>query len=204
MGPFDPYTPILHVYENDPVQLRLIDGALVGNHNLTVNGNKWLFEPFNPNSGYRGSQTLGLSEHFEALFTIPQTGKAQTLDYLYAPSSAYDGLINGAWGLMRSYNQPVSYLKPLPNNPVIKPVPNPMPTLAPCGSIAAGPCTRTFNVSATTIAQLLGQGQSLVYNSRGAPYNCNASGQCSFSDQSLNDPNAIVYVQDQDLNPNGT
>ncbi|MFZ6720473.1 hypothetical protein [Undibacterium sp. Ji49W] len=198
MGKTDPYTPLLHVYENDPVQLRLIDGALVGNHNLTVNGNKWLFEPFNPDSGYRGSQTMGLSEHFEALFTVPQTGKAQNLDYLVNPGSAYDGLLSGAWNLMRSYNQQVSWLAPLPGNQNIQPLPTTMPRLSTDCSLRQ-PCLRQFKVSATTIQQLLGPNGTLLYNSRGANL-----GNAQFSTQSLSDPNAIIYVQDQDLNPNGT
>ncbi len=198
MGGTDPFTPILHVYENDPVQLRLIDGALVGNHTVTVNGNKWLFEPFNTNSGYRGSQTMGLSEHFESLFTIPQTGRAQSLDYLVNASNAYDGNVSGAWSLMRSYNNQVSWLSPLPGNSSIRPVATTMPNL-PTDCTARGPCVRQFKVSATTIQQLLGSNSPLLYNSRGARL---TNGK--FSNQTLNDPNAIVYVQDQDLNPNGT
>ncbi|BBB61418.1 multicopper oxidase [Undibacterium sp. KW1] len=198
MGGTDPFTPILHVYENDPVQLRIIDGALVGNHTVTVNGNKWLFEPFDTNSGYRGSQTMGLSEHFETLFTIPQTGKAQSLDYLVNASNAYDGNVSGAWSLMRSHNNQVSWLSPLPGNTSIRPVATTMPNL-PTDCTARGPCVRQFKVSATTIQQLLGSDSPLLYNSRGAKL---SNGQ--FSKDTLNDPNAIVYVQDQDLNPNGT
>ncbi|MBC3909716.1 cupredoxin domain-containing protein [Undibacterium umbellatum] len=198
MAGTDPFTPILHVYENDPVQLRIIDGALVGNHTVTVNGNKWLFEPFDTNSGYRGSQTMGLSEHFETLFTIPQTGKAQSLDYLVNASNAYDGNVSGAWSLMRSHNNQVSWLSPLPGNSSIRPVATTMPNL-PTDCTARGPCVRQFKVSATTIQQLLGSNNPLLYNSRGAKL---TNGQ--FSKDTLNDPNAIVYVQDQDLNPNGT
>ncbi|HEY8024305.1 MAG TPA: hypothetical protein VIF60_07055 [Burkholderiaceae bacterium] len=204
MGPTDPYTPILDVYENDPVQLRVIDGALVGNHNLTVHGNKWLFEPFDANSGYRDSQTMGLSEHFEARFTIPQTGTEQNLDYLYNVSDSYDGLVSGAWGLMRSHNRPVPYLAPLSDNQKINPVATNLPNL-PVDCAARGPCQRQFNISATTIQQLLGNdSRTLVYNSRGANLGDVPSGGLQFSGQPIYDPNAIVYVQDQDLNADGT
>ncbi|MFZ6743695.1 hypothetical protein ACO0LC_10750 [Undibacterium sp. JH2W] len=195
MGATDPYTPLLHVYENDPVQLRVIDGALVGNHTVTVNGNKWLFEPFDSNSGYRDSQTMSLSEHFEMLFTIPQTGKAQTLDYLVNTSDAYDGTVSGAWSLMRSHNSPVPWLARLPGNQNIRPVATNLPNL-PADCSARGPCVREFKVSATTIQQLLGPNQQLLYNNR------RATGLNSTL--ALSDPNAIVYVQDQDLNPNGS
>ena len=201
MGGTDPFTPILHVYENDPVQLRVIDGALVGNHTVTVNGNKWLFEPFDSNSGYRNSQTMSLSEHFETLFTIPQTGKAQSLDYLVNTSNAYDGNVSGAWSLMRSYNNQVSWLSPLPGNTSIRPVATTMPNL-PTDCTARGPCVRQFKVSATTIQQLLGPNQQLLYNNRRVK---NPNNPNDPNDQlALSDPNAIVYVQDQDLNPNGT
>jgi hypothetical protein len=125
--PGDPFTPLLRVYENDKVQIRILVGAHEETHNLTINGHKWLHQPGTPqdplavnNSGYRNSQIAGISEHFEFL-----TGKESILggmpfvDYLYQNSASVDGQWNGVWGLMRVYNGRLGLktdLLALPNN----------------------------------------------------------------------------------------
>ena len=72
--PGDPFTPLLRVYENDKVQIRILVGAHEETHNMTINGHKWLHQPGTPqdplavnNSGYRNSQMAGISEHFEMI-----------------------------------------------------------------------------------------------------------------------------------------
>ena len=110
--PGDPFTPLLRVYENDKVQIRILVGAHEETHNMTINGHKWLHQPGTPNdplavnnSGFRNSQMAGISEHFEFL-----TGKESILggrpfiDYLYQNSASVDGQWNGVWGIMRVYN----------------------------------------------------------------------------------------------------
>jgi hypothetical protein len=110
--PGDPFTPLLRVYENDKVQIRILVGAHEETHNLTINGHKWLHQPGTPqdtlavnNSGFRNSQIAGISEHFEFL-----TGKESlmggraSIDYLYQNSASVDGQWNGVWGLLRVYN----------------------------------------------------------------------------------------------------
>jgi hypothetical protein len=125
--PGDPFTPLLRVYENDKVQIRILVGAHEETHNLTISGHKWLHQPGTPqdplavnNSGYRNSQIAGISEHFEFL-----TGKESIMggrpfvDYLYQNSASVDGQWNGVWGLMRVYNGRMGLktdLLALPNN----------------------------------------------------------------------------------------
>src|SRR5690349_7968129 len=127
--PGDPFTPLLRVYENDKVQIRILVGAHEETHNLTIAGHKWLHQPGTPqdplavnNSGFRNSQMAGISEHFEFL-----TGKESILggmpfvDYLYQNSASVDGQWNGVWGLMRVYNGRQGLktdLLALPNNTV--------------------------------------------------------------------------------------
>ena len=97
--PADPYTPLLRAYEGDKVQFRLLAGAHTSMHNFTMHGLKWLYEPFNADSGYRDSQFIILSEHYEMLFKMPHTASSQeTVDYIYNPSSSLEGTANGAWG----------------------------------------------------------------------------------------------------------
>ena len=125
--PGDPFTPLLRVYENDKVQIRILVGAHEETHNLTINGHKWLHEPGTPqdplavnNSGYRNSQMAGISEHFEFLTGKESImGNRPFIDYLYQNSASVDGQWNGVWGLMRVYNGRTGLktdLLALPNN----------------------------------------------------------------------------------------
>src|SRR5262249_52729878 len=118
----DPYTPLLRAYEGDRVQIRTLVGAHMSPHSFTTHGVNWLFEPTafdatDNTSGYRGAQGMGISEHYEMLFTMPRTDAANgAADYLYNPSSDAVGLQNGNWGLMRAYRGRQSTLAPLPGN----------------------------------------------------------------------------------------
>src|SRR6185503_13202216 len=125
--PGDPFTPLLRVYENDKVQIRILVGAHEETHNLTINGHKWLHEPGTPtdplavnNSGYRNSQMAGISEHFEFLTGKESImGNRPFIDYLYQNSASVDGQWNGLWGLLRIYNGRAGLqtdLLALPNN----------------------------------------------------------------------------------------
>jgi hypothetical protein len=131
----DPGTPLMRAYENDKIQIRTLVGAHTFSHFFTMGGPKWMFEPSWSNSGYRSSQGMGLSEHFEMLFNVPPSsigksarkcpevnGKSSgdCVDYLYVPSDDDYGFTNGVWGLMRAYDptKPFNELKPLPSNPI--------------------------------------------------------------------------------------
>jgi hypothetical protein len=134
-GPMDPYTPLLRAYQGDPVQVRVLVGGYLFNHNFSFHGVNWQFEPSALESGWRDNQPMGISEHFEFLFKAPVTQKAASTqpcngpgtdpkifcaDYLYTPGSGQWDLVQGLWGLMRTYNTggaaPIAGLKTLPNN----------------------------------------------------------------------------------------
>ena len=70
-GDLDPYTPLLRAYANDRVQVRVLVGAHELNHSFAIHGVKWLAEPSDQNSGHLAVQPMGISEHFEMLFTLP-------------------------------------------------------------------------------------------------------------------------------------
>lgn len=85
--PADPFTPLLRAYENDRVQVRVLVGAHEEGHNFSIHGVKWLFEPSASNSGWRNSQMMGISEHFEFLAPLvpienqnPAPGGGTTLE----------------------------------------------------------------------------------------------------------------------------
>ena len=101
----DPFTPVMRVYEGDPVQIRTLVGAHEEEHNFSVHGLKWQFEPFDPESGFRNSQMAGISEWFDFLVPpLPNILEAnEEADFLVKPNSSAEGQWTGVWGLMRLY-----------------------------------------------------------------------------------------------------
>jgi hypothetical protein len=185
----DPWTPLMRAYENDRVQIRILVGAHEEGHNFSVHGIKWLFEPSEPNSGYRNSQMMGISEHFE--FIVPQLIKNPTgssVDRLYSVGSATDDYWNGIWGLLRAYTGLRPDLQPLPDNPNGRSGIDPGAVGAYDFSCPKSAPVRTFDVTAVTAQQALPNGR-LVYNGR-------TDGDFG----PLFDPTAILYVRTADLN----
>jgi hypothetical protein len=192
----DPYTPLLRAYENDRVQIRILVGGHEEGHNFSVHGIKWLQEPSNPDSGYRNSQMMGISEHFE--FIVPQLVKqpsGSAVDRLWSAGSSTDDLWNGLWGLFRAYTGKRPDLAALPENP------NGRSDIDPAAvgnfdfSCPTGAARRTYSVSAITAGSLAnhGYGSKLVYNER-------TDGVFG----ALSDPTAILYVLTSDLDLTGT
>lgn len=178
----DPYTPLLRAYEGEHVQIRNLVGAHMLPHSFTVNGLKWLFEPAFTDSGYRSTQGMSLSEHYELLFQLPNTAAASPqADYLYAPTSDPNGLIGGNWGILRAYKQPQPHLYQIPYQS------------APQGTAACATPNRTFDVTAVFARQMLGG--PILYNSRGI------AGQPGVAQ--IQDWNGLVYVRTSDLDSTG-
>ncbi|HEU4451855.1 MAG TPA: hypothetical protein VFR81_02310, partial [Longimicrobium sp.] len=113
----DPFTPLMRAYEDDRVQVRVLVGAHEEGHNFSVHGVEWLMEPSDPSSGFRNSQMMGISEHYEfVLPPLPSNTTGSFADYLYQGGSATDDLWNGMWGLLRAYRSTQNNLLSLPNN----------------------------------------------------------------------------------------
>ena len=187
----DPFTPLLRAYEGDKVQVRLLMGAHEETHNLSVNGIKWLAEPSEPNSGYRNSQILGISEHTEFVAKrLDSSGVNPFTDHLYKLGSAVDDLWNGTWGLLRVYdkanvaNKAVN-LASLPSNPSGHTPNQGLDKKGACPTTKGAPVT-SYDVTAVAAQQAL-PGGTLAYNSRGG----------------LNDPTAILFVRTADLDATG-
>ena len=166
--PCDPFTPLLRAYAGDKVTIRTLVGAHLQPHSFRIPGIKWLFEPSSENSGYKDTQSMGLSEHFEMLFDLPPTTvranapRLGSTDYLYAASADTVGLTNGAWGIFRSYNATVPGLTRLPNNPegLSSGVALDYEALFNAAAAAKRP-TRNFEVTATTVAKAVLQRKPL-------------------------------------------
>ncbi|HWM91603.1 MAG TPA: copper oxidase [Thermoanaerobaculia bacterium] len=190
LKPGDPFTPLLRAYENDRVQIRVLVGAHEEGHNFSIHGIKWLFEPSEPRSGYRGSQMMGISEHFE--FIVPQLMKkpnGEAVDRLYAAGSSSDDYWNGIWGLFRAYTGTRQGLMALPDNPNGRFPVDPGAQGAFDFSCPKDAPVQTFDVSAIAAKSALSEGR-LFYNNR-----------IDGSIGKLYDEGAILYVMTSDLDP---
>ncbi|HEX6901528.1 MAG TPA: copper oxidase [Thermoanaerobaculia bacterium] len=184
--PKDPYTPLLRAYENDRVQIRVLVGAHEEGHNFSVHGIKWLFEPSEPDSGYKNSQMMGISEHFE--FIVPQLVKnpqpvGGSVDRLWSAGSSTDDYWNGLWGLLRAYTGLRPDLEPLPENPNGRSNIEPGAVGAFDFSCPTNAPVRTFDVVAVNALTTL-PGNQLTYNSR-----------VDGSYDVLGDPTALLYFR---------
>jgi len=91
----------LRAYQGDKIQIRNLVGAHMAPHSFHIHGLNWHFEPSLEASGFRSTQGMGISEHYEFLFNLPST--RANADYLYAPTSDENGIQYGNWGLLRGY-----------------------------------------------------------------------------------------------------
>ena len=201
--PGDPFTPLLKTYAGDKVQIRILQGAHEEGHNFSAHGLKWLFEPSLKNSGYKNSQMLGISEHFEfeSRAVDAVRGDIPWADIAYFPGTATDDIWNGLWGIMRTYNGKGTFTAQYPA-PTLAKLPGNLDGIAfppkKCakktdGSLVDPACVEmngvcpsnafnvTFKVHAFLAKDLLGG--PLVYNDSAG----------------LEDPGAILYVRDGDF-----
>ncbi|HXO21470.1 MAG TPA: hypothetical protein VOA87_16270, partial [Thermoanaerobaculia bacterium] len=176
--PEDPFTPLLRAYAGDDVQVRIVVGAHQNPHNFNINDLKWLFEPSNVNSGWRNTQTMGISEHFEFLLQVPpalsqpnpQTPDKPWRDYLYRSTAARKGQASGNWGLFRAYDKHQPDLFPLPG---VAPAHQPIPVCpaklmnVDCGTKVGLHTLQCYTVIATSAADVFASsGKPLTYNTK--------------------------------------
>jgi len=194
----DPFTPLLRAYEDDKVQIRILVGAHEEGHNFSVHGIKWLFEPSDRNSGFRNSQMMGISEHFEFVVpALPKNSVGPFADYLYQPGASVDDLWNGLWGILRAYNSTRPDLQPLPNNPDghAPPISNVGDFNGVCPKTAP---VRNFDITAVTAQQVLPKG-TLIYHPRITSVKNPITGEVHSGP--LHDPTAILYLLTSDIDP---
>jgi hypothetical protein len=220
----DPFTPLMRVYEDDKVYLRVQVGAHEEGHNFSINGVRWLQQWASPYSGFRNSQMAGISEYF--IFRTPGLGAVTDgdfEDYMYQAGSSVDARWNGSWGIMRAYKDPAAAdasgtpLLPLPTNPDGK-----APPLGPVG-VQGGVCTETPEVVCFDNGECPG-GRNRCTTAFNGPCPVGApernfdlvavraadvlpGGQLEYEGPpgagGLNDPTALLYLKRTDLDKQG-
>ncbi len=224
VGPYDPFTPLLRATEGERVQVRTFVGAHEEGHNFTVHGVKWLFEPFDLDSGWRNSQMMGISEKYDFLLPgrAPEgvPGPRHRADFLYKPGAAVDDQWIGLWGILRTYRREnnLNALRAAQAEDKVDPPPFPVPDVARArrfglfgesqGVPFEGACPadkefaprRTYNVSAYLARDILPNGRLEFDGQNGYVFSVRRPGAAP-EDRAyagpLNDPTAIIFVRDE-------
>lgn len=122
MQTYDPFTPIIEVFDRERFKIRMLAGAHEHEHSFTLNAATWRAMPYEPDSGFRSFTTSALSEHHEILgaLDIPaafdtETSQKPFFDHLYKIGASVDDVWYGNWGLVRAYrcNTQLNHLTPL-------------------------------------------------------------------------------------------
>ena len=186
MLPGDPFTPLMRAYAGDKVQIRTLVGGHQLPHYFSIQGQNWLFEPSYHNSGYKSTQYMGISEHFEMIFDLPRYADKPAGDYLWWADAGADGVADGMWGILRYYSNPQDSLVALPNNPTSGLTAAQTEFNKNFEALKRSSETVTFNVVATTGKQALPNGQVVYNRAEGAV-----------------DNTALLFVLAEDLDNNG-
>ncbi|WP_246938726.1 multicopper oxidase domain-containing protein [Bacillus pinisoli] len=117
----DPETPLLKLYEGDPMRIRLMQGSHEESHSFNIHGIRWKKEQKDLDSHYVSQQHIGISESFTLETSVPRSG-----DYLYAFETVEDIWL-GTWGLIRAFNEQVPELIPLSDRPALPERTSPLP-----------------------------------------------------------------------------
>lgn len=159
----DPVTPLLETYEDDPIRIRLFDGAHEEQHCFNLHGLRWRQEPTHAASPLIQSQTMGISE----AFNIEINDEYKKGDYLYY-FGAVDDLWLGLWGILRVHDKKVSHLMPLVDRPIpqerTEPLPHKTGSPPPKVPNLGKPCHKASNVRKYEIVAIQ---KDIVYNKFG-------------------------------------
>ncbi|MEI6226137.1 MAG: hypothetical protein WCS72_15415, partial [Deltaproteobacteria bacterium] len=170
LNPGDPFTPMMRGYYGDRIRMRIQAGGDEESHTVSIGGMKWLQGGsgfgFSPNSGWRNAQHAGISEQFAfATPAVPVINGANTADYLYSINTSMDGYWNGAWGLLRTYNQARTDLYKLPNTTVPISIANSKNFNGVCPTAAPN---RTYDITAVLANDVLGNAVGAIIVPRDA------------------------------------
>ncbi|MEE8113187.1 MAG: hypothetical protein V3T23_02415, partial [Nitrososphaerales archaeon] len=110
----DPATPIFRAYEEDPLVIRLLQGASNEVHIFRIMDHRFNLERF-PDAAVTDSLHIGIAEQFNIFLEDaagnPGAGKAG--DYLYYDPDAFR-FAEGMWGILRVHDTLQDSLKVLP------------------------------------------------------------------------------------------
>ncbi|MGG1247906.1 multicopper oxidase domain-containing protein [Bacillus spizizenii] len=160
----DPVTPILSTYNGDPVRIRLIQGAHEESHSFNLHRMRWHRERADLDSDIVQQQHIGIAEAFTFEFFMDGKGDFDTLYHF----GALDDLWLGLWGLLRSYQEYIPELMPLPDQPFpkerTKELPCPTGELPPPANSPGQPCETNAPVRKFEVVALQAD---IVYNKYG-------------------------------------
>ena len=110
----DPSTAMIRAYLGDAIVFRLLDVTMNESNVFTISGHTFWSERYAEEANRKNSLHVGIAERYDLV--IPEAGgpRHQAGDYIFL-NGRNSKFSEGAWGIIRVLDKPVSYLKPLPN-----------------------------------------------------------------------------------------
>ena len=178
----DPSTAMLRAYLGDALVFRLLDVTMNESNVFTISGHTFWSERYAEEANRKNALHVGIAERYDLV--IPEAGgpRHRPGDYMFF-NGRNSKFSEGAWGLIRVLDAPVSDLQPLPNKAYGKEgMPEPLPVCPPDAPV------KQFNV--------------VAMDHPGMSFNPNAPEAIEVDFErtiELRNPDAKIYVLEEDV-----
>ena len=177
----DPSTAMIRAYLGDAMVFRLLDVTMNESNVFTISGHTFWSERYAEEANRKNALHVGIAERYDLVVAEAGGPRHQAGDYMFF-NGRTSHFSEGAWGIIRVLDKPVSDLQPLPNKAYGK---EGMPKRLPvCPSSAP---VKKFNVVA------------MDYPNMSFNPNAPESIEVDFERRiELRNPNAKIYVLEED------
>ena len=127
----DPSTAMLRAYLGDAIVFRLLDVTMNESNVFTISGHTFWSERYAEEANRKNALHVGIAERYDLVIAEAGGPRHRPGDYLFF-NGRNSKFSEGAWGIIRVLDAPVSDLQPLPNKAYGREgIPEPLPVCAP-------------------------------------------------------------------------
>jgi len=138
----DPSTAMLRAYLGDAIVFRLLDVTMNESNVFTISGHTFWSERYAEEANRKHALHVGIAERYDLVIAEAGGPRHRPGDYMFF-NGRNSKFSEGAWGLIRVLDAPVSDLQPLPNKAYGREgIPEPLPVCPPDAPV------KQFNVVA--------------------------------------------------------
>ncbi|MYJ54499.1 MAG: hypothetical protein F4090_06310, partial [Nitrospira sp. SB0672_bin_25] len=138
----DPSTAMLRAYLGDALVFRLLDVTMNESNVFTISGHTFWSERYAEEANRKNALHVGIAERYDLVIAEAGGPRHRPGDYMFF-NGRNSKFSEGAWGLIRVLDAPVSDLQPLPNKAYGREgIPEPLPVCPPDAPV------KQFNVVA--------------------------------------------------------
>ena len=178
----DPSTAMLRAYLGDAIVFRLLDVTMNESNVFTISGHTFWSERYAEEANRKNALHVGIAERYDLVIAEAGGPRHRPGDYMFF-NGRNSKFSEGAWGLIRVLDTPVSDLQPLPNKAYGREgMPEPLPVCPPAAPV------KQFNV--------------VAMDHPGMSFNSNAPEAIEVDFErkiKLRNPEAKIYVLENDV-----